>query len=264
MNMTGVRNGVVGAGWGTEIAYVRRDSFWIEHEGQDEGRDEGKQGRDSQATAPIFVAAASKAIQGRTSSEDGTQTAGDFDVPARGWTRVSSPWVLALTAGAFVLGLAVSPLVRPGHAPPPAPAQVSVVPAAVEPTAPSVPPPAPAPVVPRCAPSDAEVTAAAMPDAPITRSARTAARSRSSASSSTSGAWSSRPQAKKDTSKTRPADAEASTGEAPVDATASEKADKKADKKPGKKVDPAAPKKPAEKAWVDPWAASAVVVVPAG
>lgn len=260
MNMTGVGNGVAGivardrAAWGMEIAYVRRDSFWIEHEGRSAGKGDGQEegdGRDaSQATAPIFVP--SKAIAGRAHDEDAAESSAELDVPARGWTKVSSPWVLALTASAFALGVVAAPLVRSGHAP----AQISVVPPAVAPaavsipsapavppSAPAVPPPAPAPVATEVVPSDAEAVAAA---APITRAARTPARSRASAGSS-SGAWSSRAQVKKET-KRRPVDADEPAVKAPVDTT------------PSKKAEPSSPKKPAPKAWVDPWAGTVALV----
>src|SRR6185436_8854401 len=236
------------APWGTEVAYVRRDSFWIEREGGPDG--EG--GVAAQSTAPIFVEVdidlddLNGGIARHEPASDGPGIADEPELPSR-WGRLSAPGVLALTGVAFALGIAVSPLVRSPS--PPAPQTASAIPAPpAAPVLPAVPvPPALAPAA--CAFNGTDGATTAAPTPPVAHaSARTAARNRSP--SGLGATWSARPSPKK-------APPEESRSQAAPD-TARDDAGKASDQPhelaPGKAKESPAQKKPTAKAWVDPWA----------
>ena len=268
MNLAGGNDGVVrnGTPWGGgEVAYVRRDSFWIEHD----GRLDAEGGTAAQSTAPIFVADSNQGVERRELTHDGARLVDGPDLPSRGWGPLSAQRVLALTALAFALGIAVSPLVRSPR--PSAPAAVIATPTPpatatppATPTPPAVPPattvastvppsPAPPPV------GSAVDGADGATMAPVAHaSARSSARNRST--SGLGATLSSRQSQKKapPSDEKVPLAPEATASPDAADLSTTKSSDKPHDVAPSKTKDnqgpSTAPKKPAAKAWVDPWA----------
>jgi len=284
MNLNGGNARLVGDGSKTgahlrgEIAYVRRDSFWIEHDDKNNGG--GPDGEAGDGSGAIILENFGGPTDGR---EDRTST------------RRSLSRVLALTVGAFALGIVVSPLVRTRHVPPSGPAAAAAVapPAIQPPAAPAAPaaiaePPAPA-LVAVPAPASAEPPAAAQAapvvappsPAPVTAAPdvskgedtdskpapvvppRSAVRGRTApalggTSSSVIGASRAQPKKSPAADAATPREIKKASDNKPASDDATKDTPKDTPKKD--RAAPATAPKPVAKPWVDPWAATFTVV----